>query len=204
MRDADSADPAEVVMASLSTIGMENGLTAAGNLARVSPTSKPTRRECSVSDALASVGDRYTLEIVRELFYGNHRFVDLIAQVGAPRSVLSSRLSRLHQAGVIDRRRYSEHPPREEYVLTDAGRDLAPVLLALKQWGDRWCRDGVQTAEFTHSCCAQLHARITCESCGEPIEFEDLTITGGTHPPTITARPESATASPNPPQSRAS
>ena len=153
----------------------------------MSPTSKPTRRECSVGDALASVGDRYTLEIVRELFYGNHRFVDLIAQLGAPRSVLSNRLSRLHTAGVIERRRYSEHPPRDEYVLTDAGRDLAPVLLALKEWGDRWCRGGIQTAEFTHHCGAQLHAEITCASCGEPIAFEDLTITGGTHPPTIAA-----------------
>jgi DNA-binding HxlR family transcriptional regulator len=169
---------------------MENGLTAADTITEVSPTSKPTPRECSVSDALDAVGDRYTLEIVRELFYGNHRFVDLLAQVGAPRSVLSSRLSRLHQAGVIQRRRYSDHPPREEYVLTDAGRELAPVLLALKQWGDRWRRDGVQTAEFTHNCGAQLHAQIVCEACGTPIEFEDLTVTGGTHPPAIAATPQ--------------
>jgi DNA-binding HxlR family transcriptional regulator len=168
-------------------VGSENRLTQAGTVTGVSPASKPTHRQCSVSDALATVGDRYTLEIVRELFYGNTRFVDLIAEVGAPRSVLSSRLSRLHDAGVVRRRRYSDRPPRDEYVLTDAGSDLAPVLLALKQWGDRWCRHGVQTAEFTHSCGALLHAQIVCAACGKPIQFEDLTVSGGTHPPTITA-----------------
>jgi DNA-binding HxlR family transcriptional regulator len=140
---------------------------------------------CSVTDALAAVGDRYTLAIVRELFYGNSRFIDLAAQVGAPRSVLASRLTRLLEAGVVHRRRYSEHPPRDQYLLTDAGRELAPVLLALKQWGDRWCRDGVQTTEFTHRCGAPLNAVMVCGACGEPVEFGDLAITGGTHPPTI-------------------
>lgn len=140
---------------------------------------------CSVTDALAAVGDRYTLEIVRELFYGNSRFIDLATQVGAPRSVLANRLARLLEGGVVHRRRYSEHPPRDEYLLTDAGRELAPVLLALKQWGDHWCRGGVQTAEFTHRCGATLDTAIVCAACGEPVEFSDLTVTGGTNPPTI-------------------
>jgi DNA-binding HxlR family transcriptional regulator len=148
-----------------------------------------------VSDALSTVGERYSLEIVRELFYGNTRFVDLVAQLAAPRSVLSSRLSRLEEAGVVRRRRYSERPPRDEYLLTAAGRDLAPVLLALKQGGDRWCRRGVQTAEFTHDCGALLHARIVCASCGKPVQFEDLTVSGGTHPPTIAADPDDRTTS---------
>ncbi|MEU6196683.1 helix-turn-helix domain-containing protein [Streptomyces sp. NPDC047061] len=158
----------------------------------MSPKVKPTPRECSVTDALAVVGDRYTLELVRELFYGNHRFVDLAAQLGAPRSVLSARLTRLVDAGVVSRRRYSERPPREEYLLTPAGRDLAPVLLALKQWGDRWSRDGAQTAEFTHVCGSLLHVDSTCASCGEIVRFEDLTVTGGTHPPVIAGVTEAA------------
>lgn len=153
----------------------------------MSPSSKPTPRECSVSDALALVGDRYTLEIVRELFYGNHRFVDLVAQLGAPRSVLSRRLAQLCETGVLRRRQYSDRPPREEYLLTEAGRDLVPVLLALKQWGDRWCRGGVQTVEFTHQCGNQLQAEMVCAACRRPAHFEDLTISGGTHPPAITA-----------------
>ena len=153
----------------------------------MSPECKPSPRECSVSDALALVGGRYTLELTRELFYGNRRFVDLAAQLGAPRSVLSSRLDKLCEAGVIVRSRYSERPPRDEYMLTDAGRELAPVLLALKQWGDRWCRDGVQTVEFTHSCGAQLDAETVCSACRECVRFEDLTISGGSHPPLINA-----------------
>ncbi|MGL6237002.1 MAG: winged helix-turn-helix transcriptional regulator [Segniliparus sp.] len=153
----------------------------------MSPSFKPTPRECSVTDALGIVGDRYTLELIRELFYGNHRFVDLVAQLGAPRSVLSARLAKLVDAGVVSRRQYSERPPREEYLLTPAGRDLAPVLLALKQWGDRWCRDGEQTAEFTHACGALLHVDCTCAACGKVVQFEELAITGGTHPPVIAA-----------------
>lgn len=83
------------------------------------------------------------------------------------------------------RRRYSEHPPPDEYLLTDAGRELATVLLALKQWGDRWCRSGVQATEFTHHCGAKLHAVLVCDACRESVEFDELTITGGTNPPTI-------------------
>jgi len=139
-----------------------------------------------VNDALTVLGDRYTLSIVRELFYGNRRFGSLVAQLGAPRSVLSGRLSRLERTGVIARRRYNEHPPRDEYLLTDAGRELAPLLLALKQWGDLHCRDGEQTAVFTHTCGAELHAETVCAACGAPVEFSDLRVTGGTHPPAIT------------------
>jgi DNA-binding HxlR family transcriptional regulator len=131
------------------------------------------------------LGDRYTLEIVRELFYGNRRFVDLAAQVAAPRSVLSGRLARLCDTNVVARRQYSERPPREEYVLTDSGMDLVPVLLALKQWGDRWCRDGAQTVEFTHRCGSQLHVETVCATCRESVQFEDLTVSGGTNPPII-------------------
>jgi DNA-binding HxlR family transcriptional regulator len=140
---------------------------------------------CSITDALAVLGDRYSLAIVRELFYGNRRFVDLVTQVAAPRSVLASRLATMFDAGVIARRQYSEHPPRDEYVLTAAGRDLAPVLLALKQWGDRWCRDGEPTALFTHACGAELRAVTTCASCGEEVLFDHLAVAGGTNPPLI-------------------
>jgi DNA-binding HxlR family transcriptional regulator len=138
------------------------------------------------------LADRYTLAIVRELLYGNRRFGSLVEQLASPRSVLSSRLTRLEEAGVIERRRYSEHPPRDEYVLTDAGHELAPLLLALKQWGDRHCRDGEQTAIFTHNCGAELHAETVCGACRAPVAFADLRVTGGSHPPLIVADPDPA------------
>ena len=101
----------------------------------VSPETKPTARVCSITDALSIVGDRYALLVARELRYGLTRFQDIAASTGAPRDVLTSRLRKLEQAGVIERRPYCEHPPRYEYLLTDAGRDLQPILLALKEWG---------------------------------------------------------------------
>jgi DNA-binding HxlR family transcriptional regulator len=65
--------------------------------------------------------------------YGHTRFQDIATSTGAPRDVLSSRLRKLERAGVIERRLYSERPPRHEYLLTDAGMELQPILLALKE-----------------------------------------------------------------------
>ena len=138
-----------------------------------------------MTDAIAVVGERHSLPIVRELLYGNRRFSEIADAVGLNRTLLSTRLRRLETAGVVERRRYSEHPPRDEYVLTEAGRALLPVLAALKEWGDAYCRDGLATAEFQHRCGAVLHTRADCAACGEEIRFGDLTVVGGTHPPQI-------------------
>jgi DNA-binding HxlR family transcriptional regulator len=129
------------------------------------------------------VGDRYSIPIVRELLYGNHRFSELATLTGAPRTLLSGRLRKLEDAGVLERRRYSEHPPRDEYLLTDAGRSLLPVLIAFKEWGDQYCHDGEQTAVFEHACGAELHTETVCAACRQAVRFEDLMLTGGTHPP---------------------
>src|SRR3954466_5272524 len=102
-------------------VGPTSGLTCRRSIPHVSPKSRPTPRVCSVTDAVNAVGDRYSLPVVRELFYGNHRFSDLAALVGAPRTVLSGRLRRLERLGVVERRRYSARPPRDEYLLTEAG-----------------------------------------------------------------------------------
>jgi DNA-binding HxlR family transcriptional regulator len=92
--------------------------------ATVSPQSKPCPRVCFVADALSIVGDRYALLVAREIGYGHTRFQDIATSTGAPRDVLTARLRKLEQAGVIERRQYSERPPRHKYLLTDAGRDL--------------------------------------------------------------------------------
>lgn len=151
----------------------------------VSPESVPSPRICSVTDAVELVGDRHSIPIIRELLYGHRRFSELATLTGAPRTLLSGRLRKLEHAGVIERVPYQEHPPRNEYVLTEAGRELLPVLIAFKEWGDRHCRDGVQTAIFRHNCGAELHAQTICGACGRVIEFADLEVVGGTHPPRI-------------------
>lgn len=90
------------------------------------------------------LGDRWTLLILREAFYGVSRFEDLRADLSAPRAALSERLERLVGEGILERRPYQEEKsrPRHEYRLTAKGRELALVLIALMQWGDRHLGDG--------------------------------------------------------------
>jgi DNA-binding HxlR family transcriptional regulator len=148
----------------------------------VSPGGKPSPRVCSITDALAIVGDRYALLVAREIRYGNTRFNEIAAGTGAPRDVLTRRLRGLEQAGVIERRRYCERPPRYEYVLTDAGNELHAVLLDLKEWGDRYCNPGAEPIVFRHTCGAEFHPVAVCSACGEPVHLGELTVAGGTHP----------------------
>lgn len=94
-------------------------------------------RLCPIADALDIVGERWSLLVVRELGFDVHRFKAIQLNTGAPRETLSLRLRKLEEAGVIERRRYCDRPPRDEYLLTDVGRDLIPVLGALRAWGER-------------------------------------------------------------------
>jgi DNA-binding HxlR family transcriptional regulator len=148
----------------------------------VSSKVKPTPRKCSVADALAVVGDRYSLLVVREIGYGYRRFTDLAGHTGAPRDVLVARLRRLEELGLVERRLYSERPPRHEYHLTEAGLELRPIVLALKEWGDRRCEPGKEPVVFEHTCGEEFHPLTVCAACGKPVEPGELTVTGGTHP----------------------
>jgi DNA-binding HxlR family transcriptional regulator len=94
-------------------------------------------QDCSVARSLLVVGERWTLLIVRDVFLGVHRFDELHTELGIARSMLTERLRRLVEEGVLERVRYSDHPARYEYHLTAKGRDLGPVLTALRHWGDR-------------------------------------------------------------------
>src|ERR1700733_9364764 len=104
----------------------------------MSPNSEPTNlgrpRACPIADALGVVGERWSLLVLREIGFGVHRFQDIQVNTGAPRETLALRLRKLEEAGVIGRRRYCDHPPRDEYRFTDAGRELTPVLGALHTW----------------------------------------------------------------------
>jgi DNA-binding HxlR family transcriptional regulator len=137
---------------------------------------------CSVADALAVVGDKYSLLVVREIGYGYRRFTDLAGYTGAPRDVLASRLRRLEEIGILERRPYSEHPPRHEYHLTEAGLELRPIVLALKEWGDRRCEPGEEPVVFEHVCGEEFHPLTVCAACRQPVEPGELVVTGGTHP----------------------
>ena len=85
-------------------------------------------RPCSVAAALNLVGEKWALLAVREIAFGNKRFDAIARNTGAPRDRLAARLRALEAAGVVERRQYSEHPPRYEYELTEAGLELRSVL----------------------------------------------------------------------------
>ena len=102
--------------------------------------------------ALASeiLGDRWTLLVLREAFYGVQRYDDMLADLGAPRSTLTDRLAKLVERGIMTRRAYQEPGARTRhaYVLTEAGRSLALTLLALTQWGEEHVLHGVAPVEI--------------------------------------------------------
>jgi DNA-binding HxlR family transcriptional regulator len=90
------------------------------------------------ADALELVGDKWSLLVIREIGLGVPRFEGIRTQTGAPRQILTARLRKLETVGVIERRQYSDHPPRHEYVLTKAGEQLLPVLANLREWGEQF------------------------------------------------------------------
>src|SRR5688500_1496737 len=98
-------------------------------------------RPCSLAAALDVLGERWSLLPLGVISYDVHRSARIAGDTGASRDILADRLRMLEPAGVIERRQYSEHPPRHEYPLTEAGRELFPVILALYQWGDKWAID---------------------------------------------------------------
>jgi DNA-binding HxlR family transcriptional regulator len=97
------------------------------------------RSRCPIAGALDLVGDRWTLLVVRDLLlHDKRRFTEFLASPeGIATNILADRLERLERAGILERRRYHEHPPREEYHPTARGRDLVPVLRELVRWGQR-------------------------------------------------------------------
>jgi DNA-binding HxlR family transcriptional regulator len=95
-------------------------------------------QNCSIARALEIVGERWTLLIVRDAFLGLRRFEQFQDSLGVARNVLTDRLNRLVDEGILERVRYSERPERYEYRLTQKGRDLNIALSGLRQWGDEY------------------------------------------------------------------
>jgi DNA-binding HxlR family transcriptional regulator len=121
---------------------------------------------CSIARALASLGDRWTVLILRDLFNGGHRFDELLDHLGVSRDVLSRRLATMVEDGIVERRPYREagSRPRSDYRLTPAGRELQPVLIALLHWGDRHraTEDGPPTRLEHVGCGGEVGLRLTC------------------------------------------
>jgi DNA-binding HxlR family transcriptional regulator len=138
-------------------------------------TTRTTPRTCSVARTLEVIGEKWSLLAIREVFLGCRRFEEMVRNTGAPRDTLAARLRTLVEHGVLERRQYSEHPPRDEYFLTDAGRELYPLILTAMQWGDRHLA-GASGAPMTleHQCGARLDPQLVCRACGDEIKAREV------------------------------
>ena len=127
-------------------------------------------QNCSIARALEVVGERWTALILRDALRGTRRFEDFQASLGIARNILSARLARLCQEGILERHRYQERPPRDEYRLTAKGRDLEPVLLGLLRWGDRHAAPNGPPLLLTHTTCGhELEPVLICAHCQQAL-----------------------------------
>jgi DNA-binding HxlR family transcriptional regulator len=133
---------------------------------------------CPVARAVTVVGDRWTVLILRELFMRMHRFEEIQAQTGATPQMIAARLKKLETDGLVKRHVYSKRPLRHEYLLTEKGEAFYPVILALRAWGEIWCKSPKQSPalDYTHLVCGKpAGLGPVCQSCGKPLRREDLT-----------------------------
>jgi len=129
---------------------------------------------CSVAQCLEVVGEWWSMLILRDVFLGVTRFDQFQERLGISRNILNQRLGRLVDEGVLEKVSYSEHPPRYDYRLTDKGRDLWPVLTAMRQWGDQYAAPDGPPLEVIHRGCGQVsQAVLTCSACGDPMTVRD-------------------------------
>src|SRR5918995_3649423 len=169
---------------------------------------------CSIARALEVVGERWSLLILRDaLFAGSARYGDFQRTLGIATNVLSDRLDGFVENGIMDRHRYSAHPEAYEYLLTKKGRDLAPALIALTEWGDRWAAPDGPPILYSHATCgSSISPQVVCATCGrvddpgevqarpgpgmpaERIEFMEQLMAGRSGEPSVPRRAEEMAA----------
>lgn len=140
-----------------------------------------SEQRCSMARALAVVGDRWTLMILRDCFLGVRRFDAFQERLGVSRTIVSDRLETLVREGVLTRAPYQVRPPRHEYRLTAKGMELHPVVLALVHWGDRYYAgdEGPPLVHRHKACGHDFHPVQTCSECGEPLDPRAVEIRAG-------------------------
>ena len=132
---------------------------------------------CAIAAAVSVVGDPWTLLILRDAFLGVRRFEDFRRGLGIARSVLSGRLRKLVEYGVLRVGADELSLGRRQYLITAKGADLFPILLSLKAWGDVHIYGrGAEPHASTHTCGCRIDPTFTCAGCGEPIGYADLRV----------------------------
>ncbi|MDH0864714.1 helix-turn-helix domain-containing protein [Mitsuaria sp. GD03876] len=115
---------------------------------------------CPLARTADTLGDSWSVLILREVFYGHHRFDEFVTELGIASNTLTRRLAELVNRGLLEKRQYSDKPPRHEYLLTPKGRDLRPVMLALLTWGN------------LHAPLKNKPVRLIDTETGEPVELK--------------------------------
>jgi DNA-binding HxlR family transcriptional regulator len=136
--------------------------------------------ECPIALGLESVGEWWTMLILRDVFDGFSRFDELQRNLGISPSMLARRLKALVDADLLEKRRYSEHPPRDEYVLTERGNAFRPVVLALYAWSERHVTGNAgKLALVDRATGAPIDPILVDRTTGRPIEELDAGFTAG-------------------------
>jgi DNA-binding HxlR family transcriptional regulator len=139
---------------------------------------KESEGPCPVARGLARVGDAWSMLILRDAGFGISRFDQFRAKLGIAPNILTRRLKALTDAGLLEKRRYSERPPRDEYVLTQAGRDFLPVLLVIGEWGRRHHGKGGTTYSVDADTGRMLEPVVVDRTTGRPIESFRIALAG--------------------------
>jgi DNA-binding HxlR family transcriptional regulator len=133
-------------------------------------------QDCSIARSLEVLGERWTLLVLREAFRRVRRFEDFQRNLGIARNVLTDRLTRLVDEGILSREPYQNRPVRFEYRMTDKGRALWPVMMTLMQWGDRYYGGdaGPPVIVRHRDCGGELTTHLTCAKCGVELGPRDV------------------------------
>ncbi len=135
---------------------------------------------CPIERSDPIIGDRYIMRILRELFSGNSRFEEIQAQADITPQMASTRLKKMVETNLVERRSLEGSKTRYEYVLTERGRALYPVLMALREWGETWQKEADEPLAVRHvhkPCGTDPGVSPICPTCREPLKREDLIVT---------------------------
>jgi DNA-binding HxlR family transcriptional regulator len=143
--------------------------------------SRSSNKECSIARAMDVVGDRWSILLLREAYYGTRRFDEFQYYLGVAPNILSTRLKKFVDLGMMTRVPLPEHSGRYEYVLTKKGRDFFPTYLALKKWGDDWLAEpeGPQVVFKDRISGRPVDYPPLRSARGAPLQLEDIEIAPG-------------------------
>jgi DNA-binding HxlR family transcriptional regulator len=142
-------------------------------------TAQPDTTLCPIALVQRIIGERWTLQILNEIFTARGRFDEIEAQLGVTSIMLNERLRKLVAEGLIERQLYNPRPARYEFVLTEKGRALFPVMTAVRAWGEAWCKPDQQdpAVGFRHDNCGHIAGYgLLCEGCGEAFDSHSVEV----------------------------